>query len=229
MQWKYTPEMTQWIRDNCAGVEWESVAENFNRFFGTDKTARQLRACAHDNDIHNGIYHQQPRKGRYRPVGSTRLDKDGYVVIKIADPCKWRRAQLVEWEKYHKPIDIRKDMLIFLDGNRQNYHIDNLYKLPRRLIAIFNRHFLWAKITPETIESVVAIAEMLSARWQAEIRIAGGYNEAMARKNRQHYLTIMQDPVRREERRKQCREYQRRPEIRARRLERQRERRRLKK
>lgn len=74
-----------------------------------------------------------------------------------------------------------------------------------------------------------AFAEMLSARWQAEIRIAGGYNEAMARKNRQHYLTIMQDPVRREERRKQCREYQRRPEIRARRLERQRERRRLKK
>lgn len=216
--WKYTPEMTQWIRDNCAGVEWGSVAENFNRVFGTDKTARQLRSHAHDNGIHNGIYHaRSTTMNKRRSVGSTRLDKDGYVVIKVAEPCHWRRAQLVEWEKYHEPIDIRKDMLIFLDGNRQNYHIHNLYKLPRRLITVFNRHFLWAKITPETIESVVAVAEMLSARWQAEIRVAGGYNKAMARKNRQRYREIMQDPVRREERRKRNREYNRRPEVRERR------------
>lgn len=221
--WKYTPEMTQWIRDNCAGVEWESVAENFNRVFGTDKTARQLRSHAHDNGIHNGIYHGVASCcRRWRPVGSTRLDKDGYVVKKIAEPCKWRRAQLVEWEKYHEPIDRQKDMLIFLDGNRQNYHISNLYKLPRRLIVVFNRHFLWAKITPETIESVVAIAEMLSARWQAEIRVAGSYNKAMARKNMQRYREIMQDSVMREERRKQSREYNRRPEVRARRLKKQR-------
>lgn len=216
--WKYTPEMTQWIRDNCAGVEWESVAENFNRVFGADKTARQLRSHAHDNDIHNGIYHaRSTTMNKRRPVGSTRLDKDGYVVIKVAEPCHWRRAQLVEWEKHHKPIDTRKDMLIFLDGNRQNYHINNLYKLPRRLIAIFNRHFLWAKITPETIDSVVAIAEMLSARWQAEIRIAGSYNKAMARVNVRRYREIMQDPIRREARRKRNREYNRRPEVRERR------------
>ena len=41
---KYTPEMTEWVRNNCAGREWEDIAVSFNQKFGLCKTARQLRS-----------------------------------------------------------------------------------------------------------------------------------------------------------------------------------------
>lgn len=211
MKFKYTAEMQDFIRNNALGKQWGELTGMFNAAFGTNKTPRQIQSQAHDIGVRNGI--QQKNKlgvGRYRPVGSTRLDKDGYVVIKVADPCKWRRAQLVEWEKYHEPINTRKEMLLFLDGNRQNYHIDNLYKIPRAMIAIFNRNNLWRLITPETIESVIQVAEMHAARWDAEKHLYGGEREACRAKARYHYHNVIKkDPELMEKRRKERREYNR--------------------
>lgn len=208
---KYTAEMQDFIRNNALGKQWGELADLFNAEFGTNKTPRQIKSQAHDIGVRNGI--QQKNKlgvGRYRPVGSTRLDKDGYVVIKVADPCTWKRAQLVEWEKYHEPINIRKEMLLFLDGNRQNYNIDNLYKIPRAMIAIFNRNNLWRLITPDTIESVIQVAEMHAARWNAEKRLHGGEREACRASARYHYYNVVKkDPELLEQRRKHNREYTR--------------------
>lgn len=208
---KYTPEMQDFIRQYAPGKQWHELADLFNVHFGTDKTPRQIQAQAHDIGVRNGLMKKNKLGvGRYRPVGSTRLDKDGYVVIKTADPCTWRRAQFVEWEKYHEPIDIRKEMLLFLDGDRQNHHISNLYKIPRKYIAIFNRNNLWRLITPETIESVIRVAEMHAARWDAEIRLHGGENEAMRAKNLWRYHNIIKkDPDLLEKHRKGRREYAR--------------------
>lgn len=232
MKFKYTAEMQDFIRNNAHGRQWHELADLFNAEFGTDKTPRQIQAQAHDIGVRNGLMQKNKLGvGRYRPVGSTRLDKDGYVVIKIADPCTWRRAQLVEWEKYHEPIDIRKEMLLFLDGNRQNYHISNLYKISRKMIAIFNRNDLWRLITPDTIESVIQMAEMHKARWDAEIKLYGGYRQACIHKAHERYHNVVKkDPVLLEQNRKRNREYMRNrlrtdPEYRERVNERQREKR----
>lgn len=162
--WKYTPEMTAWIRENSKGVEWNDLAPLFNEMFGCDKTARQLRSHAHDNEIHNGIWHDNPCGHNVtrpaRPVGSKRLDKNGFVLVKIAEPNKWRREQFVIWEQYHEQIDIRKEMLIHLDGNRQNNAIENLYKIDRRLIGLINHAGLSRQITPETIKSIETVAKL---------------------------------------------------------------------
>ena len=209
---RFTTEMTEWIRQNCKGVEWEDVATNFNCHFGLSKTARQLRSHAHDNEIHNGIYHGHScHHAHWRPVGSKRLDKDGYVVIKVAEPCKWRRAQLVEWEKYHKPIDIKTEMLIFLDGNRQNYKIDNLYLIPRRLIGNINQ--MGMKLTKENIDAVIGLAELRSAKWSAEKQLYGGYNAAMCMRNRKRYSEKRLDPEFKKKRAEYGKEYNSRPEV----------------
>ena len=209
MRFKYTAEMQDFIRNNALGKQWYELADLFNAKFGTEKTPHQIQSQAHDIGVRNGIQPKASHLAKYRPVGSTRLDKDGYVVIKIADPRTWRRAQLVEWEKYHEPIDIRKEMLLFLDGNRQNYHIDNLYKIPRAMISIFNRNNLWRLITPDTIESVIQVAEMHAARWDAEKRLYGGEREAMRHKNNWWYHNVIKkDPELMAKRREQARKKQ---------------------
>lgn len=161
-KWKYTPEMICWLQEHSKGVEYTELAKQFNKKFHTDKTARQIQSACHDHDAHNGVYKIDHicHKCHWRPVGSKRLDKDGYVVVKIAEPCKWKREQLVVWEKYHEPIDIRKEMLIHLDGNRQNNNIENLYKISRRIIGAINQEKLAKHITPDTIDSIVAMMKL---------------------------------------------------------------------
>lgn len=188
--------MQDFIRNNAQGKRWCELADLFNSTFGTDKTPRQIQSQAHDIGVRNGLMQKNKLGvGRYRPVGSTRLDKDGYVVIKVADPCTWKRAQLVEWEKYHEPINIRTEMLLFLDGNRQNYHISNLYKIPRKYIPTLNKYGLWKYITPETIETIMNIVKLGVARWEAEKEKYGSARQAQnARNNWYYHNVIKKDP-----------------------------------
>lgn len=231
MRFKYTAEMQDFIRNNALGKQWSELADLFNAEFGTNKTPRQIQSQAHDIGVRNGIQPKAHHLARYRPVGSTRLDKDGYVVIKVADPCTWKRAQLVEWEKYHEPIDIRKEMLLFLDGNRQNYHIDNLYKIPRKYIGTLNKYELWKYITPETIETIMNVVKLGVARWEVEKEKYGGHRQAQNARNKWRYHNVIKkDPELMEQRRKQGREYERKrrqtdPEYRDRKNEYQRQRR----
>lgn len=207
---KYTAEMQDFIRKNADGKHWDELTGLFNAEFGTNKTPRQIQAQAHDIGVRNGIQQRNPLgRGRYRPCGSKRLDKDGYVIIKVADPCTWRRAHFVEWEKHHKPIDIRKDMLLFLDGNRQNYHISNLYKLPRKYISTLNKYELWKHIMPETIESVMAIVKLSVARRAFEKEKYGSATLAQNAHNKWHYHNVIKrSPELLEQLRKRSREYQ---------------------
>jgi hypothetical protein len=67
----------------------------------------------------------------YKPVGSTRIDsKDGYILIKIADPNKWQLLHRKVWEDNHGKIPPRHT-IIFLDGNKQNCLIENLAIISR--------------------------------------------------------------------------------------------------
>lgn len=48
-------------------------------------------------------------------------------------------------EKYNKPIDTKKEVLIFLDGNRSNFDISNLKKISRSYDACMSFLGLWSK------------------------------------------------------------------------------------
>lgn len=61
----------------------------------------------------------------FRPVGSERVTRDGYLERKIADPKKWKPVHLILWEEVNGPIPARHKV-IFLDNNKQNVVIDNL-------------------------------------------------------------------------------------------------------
>lgn len=69
------------------------------------------------------------KKGRpsqnIRPVGSERVNIDGYIEIKIAEPSKWRQKQRVVWEAEHGPVPDGY-MVSFIDGNKQNCALSNL-------------------------------------------------------------------------------------------------------
>lgn len=61
----------------------------------------------------------------YRPVGSERITKDGYMERKIADPKKWKGVHIIVWEEVNGPVPPRHKIL-FKDNNKLNVSIDNL-------------------------------------------------------------------------------------------------------
>lgn len=65
-----------------------------------------------------------------RPVGSERVNVDGYIEIKVAEPDKWKCKHRVVWEAANGPIP-KGYNIQFRDGNRLNISLDNLYIISR--------------------------------------------------------------------------------------------------
>lgn len=95
----------------------------------------------------------------YRPVGSERIDTEGYVMVKVADPSKWQFKQRVLYEQYHGVKLEKSDVVLFLDGNKQNFAEDNLVKLTRAELARLNQD-VKLRDNPEMNLTAVMIAKL---------------------------------------------------------------------
>lgn len=81
------------------------------------------------------------RPSNYMPVGSERVNGDGYLDVKIADPGKWRPKHILLWEQANSPVP-NGHCLIFADRNKLNVTLDNLILITRKQLSIMNRHHL---------------------------------------------------------------------------------------
>ncbi|NRO92861.1 HNH endonuclease [Lactobacillus helveticus] len=95
----------------------------------------------------------------YRPIGTVVAHSDGYRYIKIAEH-KWQSYQRYLWEKVnHKKLK-RNQIVLFLDGNRDNYKPDNLAAISRKELAIINREKLLTKDNSELSKAGILIAKL---------------------------------------------------------------------
>jgi len=67
----------------------------------------------------------------HKPVGYERVDTDGYIYVKIAEPNVFKLKHRVVWERHNGEIE-KGYNIQFRDGNRQNCSIDNLYIISRK-------------------------------------------------------------------------------------------------
>ena len=61
----------------------------------------------------------------WKPVGSTRIDTDGYVYVKVREPNKWALQHRIVWERENGPVPVGLN-IVFKDGNKLNCDISNL-------------------------------------------------------------------------------------------------------
>ncbi|GHU05036.1 hypothetical protein FACS1894147_10770 [Spirochaetia bacterium] len=74
-------------------------------------------------------------------MGTVRINTEGYVDVKIADPNKWKQKHLIIWEKANGPIP-KGNVIIFADRNRLNVKLKNLLMISRKELAVMNRNGL---------------------------------------------------------------------------------------
>jgi len=61
----------------------------------------------------------------YKPVGSERVTKDGYLERKVANPKTWRAVHVLVWEEANGPVPA-KHKIVFKDNNQLNNELSNL-------------------------------------------------------------------------------------------------------
>ncbi len=99
----------------------------------------------------------------HKPVGHERIDaKDGYILIKIAEPNVFVHKHRLIWEQAFGPIPDGQ-IVKFKDGNKLNCTLDNLMLISRSDLTVLNRHFDYAGTPDELKPSVLALARIRSS------------------------------------------------------------------
>lgn len=111
-----------------------------------------------------------------REIYSERLDKDGYVLIKLDDRKKWKRKHIWIREKEHGEVP-EGYIIIFRDNNKYNFDIDNLKCISRSVNVVINKNG-WHKYTNEAKDTLITLAELKMAQRKREKELKN------ARKNR---------------------------------------------
>ncbi len=165
---RYTKEQLEFLREHAVGRKSDELTDIFNSHFGLSVPRSSIRSAKKNHDIKCGVDCKfkkgfvPPNKGKkginypgmvatqfekgnkpwnYRPVGSERVNVDGYIEIKVADPRTWKAKHVLVWEKVNGSIP-KGHVIIFADGDKTNVSLDNLILIPRSLLLVANRRKL---------------------------------------------------------------------------------------
>ena len=162
---KYTNEMIEFLKEVTPQKTYKEITELFNRRFNLDVTAEKIKSLLSRKKIHTGTKGCLYKKGsvpwnkgvygymganktsfkkghkpkNWKPVGSERIDTEGYTLIKIAEPRKWALKHRIIWEEYHKKKVPRDCVIIFADGDKTNFSIENLICVSRKELRVLNK------------------------------------------------------------------------------------------
>jgi hypothetical protein len=151
---RYTPEEIQFVKKNIRGRSYVEMTELFNERFRLRITLKQMETLLYKHDLRNGIGSFRPGhvpankgktrpgwQGNYRPIGSERTEL-GYIVVKVSarknrGNKNWRHKHVTIWEAANGKVP-RGHAVIFADGNRLNFALDNLMLVSRSELAVMN-------------------------------------------------------------------------------------------
>lgn len=103
----------------------------------------------------------------YKPIGTERMSKSGYVERKVNDDmplrARWRAVHLIRWEEINGPVPPGY-ALKSLDGDRSNTEPSNWELIPRALLPRLagGRHgkLQYDKAMPEVRPALLAVAKL---------------------------------------------------------------------
>lgn len=124
-------EHEKWIKENAEGIRNKKLTEMFNKEFGLNVTVGQIKKFKNFHKISSGL------KSCNVPVGSERVDKKGYILIKVAEPNVWLEKQRYIYESMYGNIP-EGHKVIFADRNKRNFKPDNLILISNSEALIMN-------------------------------------------------------------------------------------------
>lgn len=164
----YSKAEEQWLVDNFQQHNtYKSLTEDFNRIFRRDKEVCQIRdKCNKSLKLYGMNNETRYKKGNIRkqcPIGTIRKVSNGVVYIKVKDSSLsfqsgyrepyWIPIQKKIWQDNYGEVPNDK-MVIFLDGDRDNIDINNLYCIDRRISVIMAKNKWYTNSRQHTLAAI---------------------------------------------------------------------------
>lgn len=168
-------EMREWMLEHDRGESVFGTIEAFEREFGIRLNRSQVSRFRSVYGTKRRTSHGggKPNKA----VGSERMGKDGYVIVKVKEwpdvpqtKDNWRFKHHVVWEEANGEPLPEGWTVFFADKDKRNFDPDNLVALPRKYIGQLNNPELPSYCDRETLLACVALCDLRSATRDAENR-----------------------------------------------------------
>ena len=151
----FTPKMIRWLSRNVPGKTFNETAPVFNAKFGTELAPGQIRWRCNRLGIKSGVTKGYRLERGYRVGDECIPDKkrDCTVYVKVAEGRgknnganrngTWRRKHFVVWETANGPLP-QGCHVIFADGDKGNFDINNLLLVSRREYFFMNKNGMFS-------------------------------------------------------------------------------------
>ena len=198
----YTPSQIQFVKDNSSGRSFEEIAELFNKHFSANILPKQIQNLMARHGIRRYTYtlssnssnKSRPRGGSPKdrkntggfgvrvPIGSERIiDKRGFIQIKISE-SEWKRKHIFIWEQANGEIPEGYNV-IFLDGNKSNFELNNLALATRNEITLLHRRGLQFNDTEMTKVGLAMVRHRLAT--------LGALTKGMSKKEKANTIQLL--------------------------------------
>lgn len=186
----FNKEQKCFIEENVKGRLNGELAALVNKQFGLQITARQMNTYKKNHSLISGVdrrfklggapankgtkglynvggnrtsFKPGQRARNYKPVGYERVDRNGYVLVKVRDDgpwhMRWRHKHRVLWEA-EKGLIPKGFALIFADQDKANVELDNLILVPKSTLSIVNKKGLLST-DPDLTKTGLIVADIL--------------------------------------------------------------------
>lgn len=194
---KWTEEEIEYLREIVPGRGYDETVAMFNEHFGLELTKAQIYGMIRKYKIRSGynsgtfkkgsIPHNKGKKNwwgvpekcfkpgsiswKRRPIGDERLRKqDGLIEVKVAQPEKWKLKHRLLYEQAHGKIK-DTEYVIFADGNKLNFDLDNLVLLTRAEAIVLFRVMGFKAVDKELTQTALLAARVyLKAKERADAK-----------------------------------------------------------
>ena len=130
---KPTQEVIQFLKENIKDKPIKKLVQLVNEHFKINLSSEQVRNFVYKRNLstgkHNGAWEL--------PLGTERLDAWGYVLIKVPNKKYLMRKQSYLWQQANGEIP-KGHNVIFLDGNKYNFELDNLALVSDSELGVLN-------------------------------------------------------------------------------------------
>lgn len=192
----WSEEEKEYLKQITPGHHHKEIQELMNKRFGLKLTPNQIKGAISRYKLSTGFTgqfkkgHVPANKGmkgvcpegskktwfkkgnipaNHKPVGSERVNVDGYTEVKVKEPNNWHLKQRVVWEKANGPIP-KGCAIVFGDSDKRNFDINNLLLVSRKQLLFLNNNKL-IKDDVELTKTGIIIADIhskISERKQKE-------------------------------------------------------------
>lgn len=158
----FNEEEKQYIFENVKGKFAIDFLEEFNKKFNRNITMNQLNGYKGRHKLKCCRKFSPSQK---KSLGYEYKDKNGHWKIKIKEPDVYISKSRYVYEKYKGKIP-NDCLVIFADGNKDNFDLDNLMLVSKTEFFVMKTHGLNFK-DKDLMETSVLLAKESIKRWDA--------------------------------------------------------------